>query len=111
MSIEPYRGPRSNGRPNRLTTMEDRLRRHKAMKLIEPHTEELVAWHLAEFRNPENTKLERHKFAKFLWEACYGKPGQAIQVEAAPDVQRTLIVRWMPPDPNDRSNVIEPEPD
>ena len=86
MSIEPYRGPRSNGRPNRLTTMEDRLRRHKAMKLIEPHTEELVAWHLAEFRNPENTKLERHKFAKFLWEACYGKSGQAIHVEAAPDV-------------------------
>jgi hypothetical protein len=29
----------------------------------------------------------------------------------APDVQRTLIVRWMPPDPNDRSNVIEQEPD
>ena len=23
----------------------------------------------------------------------------------------TLIVRWMPPDPNDRSKVIEQEPD
>ena len=54
---------------------------------------------------------ERHKFAKFLWEACYGKPAQALQIDTAPDVQRTLIVRWMPPDPNDRSNAIEPEPD
>jgi hypothetical protein len=27
------------------------------------------------------------------------------------EVQRTLIVRWMPPDPDDRSNVIEQEPD
>jgi len=27
------------------------------------------------------------------------------------EVKRTLIVRWLPPDPNDRSNYIEPEPD
>jgi hypothetical protein len=51
------------------------------------------------------------KAAKWLFEAAYGKPGQAIQLERAPQVQRTLIVRWMPPDPNDRSNVIEQEPD
>jgi hypothetical protein len=39
------------------------------------------------------------------------KPGQALTVDASADVQRTLTVRWMPPDPNDRSNVIEQEPD
>jgi hypothetical protein len=27
------------------------------------------------------------------------------------EVKQTLIVRWMTPDPNDRSKVIEPEPD
>jgi hypothetical protein len=70
MSIERYRTGHA-GRPVRAITMEDRARRYKAMKLIEPHIEELVAWHLAEFRNPENTKLERHKFGKFLWEACF----------------------------------------
>jgi hypothetical protein len=51
------------------------------------------------------------KATKCMWEACYGRPGQAIQLESATDVRETLIVRWMPPDPNDRSNVIEQEPD
>jgi hypothetical protein len=51
------------------------------------------------------------KAMKQLWEACYGRPAQALQVESDANTERTLIVRWMPPDPNDRSNVIEPEPD
>jgi hypothetical protein len=37
--------------------------------------------------------------------------GRQDVVDTAPEVQRTLIVRWMPPDPDDRSNVIEQEPD
>jgi hypothetical protein len=40
-----------------------------------------------------------------------GRPTQAIENPEEGKVQRTLIVRWMPPDPNDRSKVIEPEPD
>jgi hypothetical protein len=51
------------------------------------------------------------KAAKWLFEAAYGRPTQAVRLETHPEVQRTLIVRWMPPDPNDRSRVIEPEPD
>ena len=40
-----------------------------------------------------------------------GKPTTFDNPEEAAEVKRTLIVRWMPPDPNDRSKVIEPEPD
>jgi hypothetical protein len=49
-------------------------------------------------------KSSRHK----LWQ---DRDADAIIAEAAEDVKHTLIVRWLPPDPNDRSNYIEPEPD
>ena len=39
-----------------------------------------------------------------------GKPTTFESPEVG-EVKQTLIVRWMPPDPNDRSNVIEQEPD
>ena len=45
-----------------------------------------------------------------LLDRALGRPTQAIENPEEGEVQRTLIVRWMPPDPNDRSNVIEPEP-
>ena len=51
------------------------------------------------------------KAMKFLWEACYGKPGQAIQLEGVQASKTELVVRWMPPDPADRSNPTIPEPD
>jgi hypothetical protein len=40
-----------------------------------------------------------------------GRSTPAIENPEEGEVKRTLIVRWMPPDPNDRSKVIEPEPD
>jgi hypothetical protein len=115
MSIEPYRTGKA-GRPVRAITMEDRLRRYRVMQKVEQYTDEIVALHVDQMRNAafEDGKpnMERRmKAGRWLWEACYGKPGQAIQLQTAPEVQRTLIVRWLPPDPNDRSNVIEPEPD
>jgi hypothetical protein len=90
--------------------MEDRLRRHKAMKLIEPRMDELLA-NMFELAFKAESEEVRRKATKDLIEACIGKPGQALTVDASADVQRTLTVRWMPPDPNDRSNVIEQEPD
>jgi hypothetical protein len=79
-----------------------------------PSPDEAIQKHVDAMRNvPGDISNELQlKAAKWLFEAAYGKPGQAtIQLETAPDVQRTLIVRWMPPDPNDRSNIIEAEPD
>jgi hypothetical protein len=112
MSIEPYRTGHA-GRPVRAITMEDRLRRYRVMEKASQYADEAIQKHVDAMRNvPGNISNELQlKAAKWLFEAAYGKPGQAIQLETAPEVQRTLIVRWMPPDPNDRSNVIEQEPD
>jgi hypothetical protein len=92
----------------RAITMEDRLRRHRVMEKASQYADEAIQKHVDAMRNVPGDQL---KAAKWLFEAAYGKPGQAIQLERAPEVKRTLIVRWMPPDPNDRSNVIAPEPD
>ena len=83
------------------------------MEKASHYADEAIQKHVDAMRNvPGDISPELQlKAAKWLFEAAYGKPGQAIQLEKASDVQRTLIVRWMPSDPNDRSNVIEPEPD
>jgi hypothetical protein len=47
--------------------------------------------------------------ANDLLDRAYGKPPQAV-VGTQPRRQ-ILEVRWLPPDPNDRSRMIEPEPD
>ena len=62
----------------------------------------LAAWN----RNIHPVRLAAPLCGSFASNHCY-----QIILEAAPDVQRTLIVRWLPPDPNDRSRFIEPEPD
>ncbi len=41
----------------------------------------------------------------------FGKPPQAIQGHFQERKHQILEVRWMEPDPNDRSNYIAPEPD
>jgi hypothetical protein len=53
----------------------------------------------------------RRKATKDLIEACIGKPHQAVQFDASRNEHRTITVRWLPPDPNDHSKAIEPEPD
>ena len=47
--------------------------------------------------------------ANDLLDRGYGKPPQAVA--GAPPRRQILEVRWLPPDPSDRSRLIEPEPD
>jgi hypothetical protein len=47
--------------------------------------------------------------ANDLLDRAYGKPPQAVV--GTQTRRRILEVRWLPPDPNDRSRMIEPEPD
>ena len=51
--------------------------------------------------------------ANDLLDRAYGRPPVAIDATTREMSLKKIIheVRWMPPDPNDRSNVIEPEPD
>ena len=46
---------------------------------------------------------------KWLFEAAFGKPGQAV--DTTPNQpKRVLHVRWFPPDPNDRSRAVDLQP-
>jgi hypothetical protein len=49
--------------------------------------------------------------ANDLLDRAYGRPPQAVM--ATPDQPKKTIleVRWLPPDPNDHSKEIMPEPD
>jgi hypothetical protein len=49
--------------------------------------------------------------ANDLLDRAYGKPPQAVVGTQDKVVRKILEVRWLPPDPNDRSNVTVPEPD
>ena len=46
-----------------------------------------------------------------LLDRALGRPTQAIENPEEGELKRTVTVRWLPPDPNDRSRYIEPEPD
>jgi len=48
-----------------------------------------------------------------LRECAFGKPAQQVSVDQTNVGINKIIheVQWLPPDPNDRSKVIEPEPD
>ena len=76
------------------------------------YADEIIKLYVDTMRDVEKVDLElRLKAGKWLWEAAFGKPGQAIQMDVGQATKTELIVRWMPPDPNDRSNVTIPEPD
>ena len=41
---------------------------------------------------------------------AYGKPAQSVEAAITEHRKQIVEVRWMPPDPNDNSKLIEPEP-
>ena len=57
----------------------------------------------------ENQPLElRLACGDRLMNRAYGRPPQAIFEQQDAVVRHIHNVRWLPPDPNDRSNYIEP---
>jgi hypothetical protein len=66
------------------------------------------------FRTMMNTKAEMtHRIAcsLHLMNRAHGMPVQVTHESVTENRKQILEVRWMPPDPNDRSRLIEPEPD
>jgi hypothetical protein len=49
--------------------------------------------------------------ADWIVTRAIGRPDLKAVVEQAVSRKTILEVRWLPPDPNDLSRVIEPEPD
>jgi hypothetical protein len=56
---------------------------------------------------------ERFAVFRECLDRSYGRPAQSVAVDQTSntDTQITYNIRWLPPDPNDHSRVIMPEPD
>src|SRR5262249_12872789 len=104
------------GRPQ--TTMvgiNERVKRYRLQEKCAALTDECIALWSSMFGNEICPWVLRLEAADRLMDRAYGKPLQAVMMDATS--QETSLrkvvheVRWLPPDPNDRSRVTEPEPD
>jgi hypothetical protein len=66
---------------------------------------------LSVFMDDKQPASLRLAAANDLLDRAYGKPPQAVAAHVQQQTKRILEVRWMPPDPNDHSKVVEPESD
>ena len=104
------RGP---GRPTGPVSFEERRRRLAAINRCASYCDEIIDLNVRIMRDGNEPSAERRAAGKWLWEAAFGRPVQPI--DETSDVQHAVKhiyeVRWLPPDPNDSSRVIEPVKD
>jgi hypothetical protein len=138
MSVERLAVKRPRGpRPASSQGIMDRINRYRIAEKCGAVSEEVADWLITVFRNePRKVKTlvsidgvtqerevikrdytfdEQFKCAKEILDRAIGRPQIAMVVD---ETKRELlaqkvvhIVKWMPPDPNDHSKRIEPEPD
>jgi hypothetical protein len=104
------------GRP--MTTMVgigERIERYKLMEKCAQTTDKCISLWESMVDNENCPWILRLAAADRLMDRAYGKPPQAVMMDATTSEMplRKVVheVRWLPPDPNDRSAYIEPEPD
>ena len=89
--------------------MADRIKRYAVAEKAARHADEIISFYAEVFRNQGEDTVVRMAAGKWLWEAAFGKPGQAV--DTTPNQQpKQLLVRWLPPDPNDRSRAVDLRP-
>jgi len=87
------------------------MARYRLMELCARHTEKAVAFYAQVLEDKAMPVELRMAAADRLLDRAYGKPLQALVGHQDTQVRHIFSVRWLPPDPNDRSNYIEPEKD
>jgi hypothetical protein len=83
---------------------------HEAARKYGEMALRVIASVLADEAQPASLRLAA---ANDLLDRAYGRPPVAIDATTRETSLKKIIheVRWMPPDPNDRSTVTKPEPD
>ncbi len=101
------------GRPKGSITIADRSFRLQMATAAARHYPEVIAFwsEVLENKKKNYTIAERLEASDRLMAYGFGKPPQAIEGHFTEAKKQILEVRWMEPDPNDRSKYIAPEPD
>jgi hypothetical protein len=89
-----------------LASTGERMGFYEAARRYDQEALQVIASVMMDDKQPAALRLAA---ANDLLDRGYGKAPQAV-VGVQPRRQ-ILEVRWLPPDPNDRSRMIEPEPD
>jgi hypothetical protein len=95
-----------SGRPRRMASIQERHARLTAlaycMEKVPAIFEQYWAWF-----NDETLDIDRRmKVGDRLLAYAIGKPVQPVEASGESTEKRVIEVRWLPPDPNDRSRRI-----
>jgi hypothetical protein len=106
--------------------INERIKRYRLSEQCAELTPEVIAFWAKVLRNEprevirngkrllvrDYTTDDQFKAGDRLMDRAYGKPPMAVQIDGRQQQLKQIIhtVRWLPPDPNDHSRVIEPEP-
>lgn len=96
------------------TNIAERLKRYDIGEKCAKFTiDEVLPWYFSEFLDKTIDREEKKWFGERIFERGFGKPSQAVQVDQVSSGEQKVIyeIRWLPPDPNDHSKLIEQEPD
>jgi hypothetical protein len=89
-----------------LAPTGERMAFYEAARQYDRKALQVIASILMDENQPASLRLAA---ANDLLDRAYGKPPQALVGHKDTQVRHIVSVRWLPPDPNDRSRVIEPE--
>ena len=93
-----------------LAPTGERMGFYEAARQYEHEALQVIVSVLRDAKQPASLRLAA---ANDLLDRAYGRPPVAIDATTRELSLKKIIheVRWLPPDPNDRSTVTQPEPD
>ena len=93
-----------------LAPTGERMTFYEAARQFDKKALQVIASILMDEKQPASLRLAA---VNDLLDRVYGRPPVAIDATTRELSLKKVIheVRWLPPDPNDKSKVIEPEPD
>jgi len=104
------------GRPKGSTMgIMERIERYRLAEMCAEASGKVIALWESMVEDPNCPWVLRLAAGDRLMDRAFGLPVRPVEVDTtSTDVSLSKIiheVRWLPPDPNDHSKVIEPEPD
>jgi hypothetical protein len=100
------------GRPKGSTMgIMERVKRYQLAEKCAEMTPEVIDFWTRVVRSEKLPIVLRMQAADRLMDRAYGRPPVAVEIDATnQEMSRTKViheVRWLPPDPNDKSKLIE----